>query len=298
MAGSELEKAYLPSCWSKRWDAEELLQQYLRKCEDITNKARSSINCELDIPYSTTDRTKYDIYGTNLPKDAPIFVFIHGGYWQEFTKDLSAFAVSTFVSQGIKVITGGYDLCPNVTLTEIMSQTKILVEKILKDAYSSGSRVWIAGHSAGAQMAASLLHDKNWLSAITQKGYKKILKGLILIGGVYDLKPLLLTSMNEALKLTPEEIKSFSFAPIEQTDNSKKSEEPIRDIKVILTVGECDSPVFIKESKRYAQRLLEFVDNVEFVLLRNNTDHFDIVENLTQPDFLLTKLILQNIKSQ
>ena len=52
-------------------------------------------------------------------------------------------------------------------------------------------------------MTASLLHDRDWLASITQKGYRKLLKGLILIGGLYDLKPLLLTSMNEALKLTP-----------------------------------------------------------------------------------------------
>ena len=53
--------------------------------------------------------------------DAPIFLFIHGGYWQEFTKNLSAFAATTFVSKGIKVIVGGYDLCPNGTLLNYFS---------------------------------------------------------------------------------------------------------------------------------------------------------------------------------
>lgn len=45
--------------------------------------------------------------------DAPIFVFIHGGYWQEFSKDLAGFSVPLFVKNKIKVITVGYDLCPN-----------------------------------------------------------------------------------------------------------------------------------------------------------------------------------------
>lgn len=296
MAQTEHERAYLPSCWSKRWDSEQLLQRYFKKCEEMTKEARSSINCELDIPYGKTERTKYDIYGTNLPKDAPIFIFIHGGYWQEFTKDLSAFPASSLVSQGIKVIICGYDLCPNVSLTEIVSEIKFFLEKILRDAYNSGSRkIWIAGHSAGAHLAASILHDNNWLNSMTEKGYRNLLKGLILIAGVYDLEPLLTTSMNDALQLTPEEIKLYSFAPIEQNDSSKES--IIEDLKVIVTVGECDSPIFIEESKRYSQKLLKFVDQVEFLLLRNNIDHFDIVENLVHCDFRLTKLILQHFKS-
>lgn len=46
----------------------------------------------------------------------------------------------------------------------------------------------------------------------------------------------------------------------------------------------------------FFKKLVEFVDNVEFLLLRNNIDHFDIVENLVHCDFQLTKLILQHIK--
>lgn len=49
----------------------------------------------------------------NYISDAPIFVFIHGGYWQEFSKDLTGFSVPLFVKNKIKVITVGYDLCPN-----------------------------------------------------------------------------------------------------------------------------------------------------------------------------------------
>lgn len=47
-----------------------------------------------------------------LVQDAPVCVFIHGGYWQEFHKDFSGFLVKLFVSKGIKVVIVGYDLCP------------------------------------------------------------------------------------------------------------------------------------------------------------------------------------------
>ena len=55
--------------------------------------------------------------------DSPIFIFIHGGYWQEGSKDLAAFAAPVFVNKGIKVITIGYDLCPNGTLYFCYSYT-------------------------------------------------------------------------------------------------------------------------------------------------------------------------------
>lgn len=60
--------------------------------------------------------------------------------------------------------------------------------------------VWIVGHSAGAHLTLSLLYDKAWLESIDK--YLNVLKGMLLISGVYELRPLLTTSMNDALKLT------------------------------------------------------------------------------------------------
>ncbi|KAJ8672804.1 hypothetical protein QAD02_004064, partial [Eretmocerus hayati] len=296
MSSVDHEIAYMPSHWSKRFSAEELFPYYFKFCEDITKDARNSYKHELNISYGASDRTKYDIYGTDLPKDAPILVFIHGGYWMEFSKDLSGFVVPNFVSKGIKVIVAGYDLCPNVTLTEIVQQAKTLAEKILVMAKSLGSKgVWICGHSAGAHLAASLIHDQNWLDVITRHKCRDLFKGLVLIGGVYALEPLLRVSVNESLKLTPNEISTLSFAPLQEGDDGNKKLESVQKVKVIVTVGECDSPIFIEESRRYARRLTKMVDNVEFILMRNNTDHFDIVENLVKGDFLLSRVMVDNI---
>lgn len=55
-------------------------------------------------------------------KDAPVFVYIHGGYWQMLDKNVSAYCVEPLVSAGIKVIVLEYDLCPTLTLTELVEQ--------------------------------------------------------------------------------------------------------------------------------------------------------------------------------
>ncbi|GAB1868887.1 Kynurenine formamidase [Camponotus japonicus] len=289
MAMSERERLYTPSEWSKRYGSEELLQQFFTFCAKITGKAQKTLKCELNVPYDTTERTKYDIYGTDLPEDAPIFVFIHGGYWQEFSKDLSGFAVPLFVENKIKVITIGYDLCPNVKLGDIVAQIKSAVEQILKYAADSGSkRICIAGHSAGAHLAATLLHDDDWINRMTQEGYFALLKEIVLIGGIYNIKPLVDTSFGIALQLTEEEIKNWSLLTLNEA-----KDRYISGLKVIVTVGECDTPVFVNESREYAKKIIPIVDNVEYLLLRNNIDHFDIVEKLLDPNYHLAKLIIK-----
>ncbi|XP_061932795.1 kynurenine formamidase isoform X2 [Apis cerana] len=296
----------------------QILSNYCKFSKEVTENARKTLKCELDIPYGTTKGTKYDIYGTDLPKDSPIFIFIHGGYWQEGSKDVSAYAAPVFVNKGIKVITIGYDLCPNVKLRDIISQIKTAIAHILKSASSLKCRydiiniyiiilliyklqicinwmdlyrnVWISGHSAGAHLASSILYDKLWLDEMTKHEYLYLLKGIVLISGIFNLEPLVNTSNNTALKLTKNEIDAYSFTTLNIKNNTS-----IQGLKVIVTNGECDSPVFINESRECAQKLITMVDNVQYILLRENIDHFDIVENLTNEEFILTKLILRNI---
>ncbi|XP_018355516.1 PREDICTED: kynurenine formamidase [Trachymyrmex septentrionalis] len=288
MSLDDHERLYTPSEWSKRYNSEELLAHFFKFCEEVTEETRKTIKCELNVPYGPTERAKYDIYGVDLPKDAPIFIFIHGGYWQEFSKDLTGFAVPLFVKNKIKVITVGYDLCPNVRIGDIVAEIKSAVAQILKYAADSGSKyVCIAGHSAGAHLAACLLHDDDWINRMTKKGYFAILKEIILIGGIYNLKPITNTSFAVALKLTDEEIKKFSISTFDEAKDRR-----ITNLKVIVVVGDCDSPAFIDESRKYAQKLISIVDNVEYLLLQD-IDHFDIVEKLLDPNYHLAKLILK-----
>ncbi|XP_018059746.1 PREDICTED: kynurenine formamidase [Atta colombica] len=287
MSLHDYERLYTPSEWSKRYNSEELRAYFFKFCEEVTEETRKTIKCELNVPYGPTERAKYDIYGVDLPKDAPIFIFIHGGYWQEFSKDLTSFSVPLFVKNKIKVITVGYDLCPNVKIGDIVAEIKTAVAQILKYAADSGSKyVCIAGHSAGAHLAACLLHDDDWINRMTKKGYFAILKEIILISGIYNLKPITNTSFAVALKLTDEEIKKFSISTFDEAGHR------ITNLKVIVVVGDCDSPAFMDESRKYAQKLISIVDNVEYLLLQD-IDHFDIVEKLLEPNYHLAKLILK-----
>lgn len=90
-----------------------------------------------------------------------------------------------------------------MTLSNLVTEIRSGIEEILKVCRKMGCKdVWIAGHSAGAHLAASLLYDREWLTTLKQSKQLHLIKGLILIAGIYSLEPLLTTSYNEALKLT------------------------------------------------------------------------------------------------
>lgn len=135
-------------------------------------------------------------------------------------------------------------------------------------------------------MASAILqHD--FLSTLPEH-LLNIISGFCLISGVYDVSPLIHTSENKKLILSENEVKALSpmFASYGECLNNK--------IKIIVTVGEYDSPAFILQSKEYQKILNSTYSNVQFVLV-DGYDHFNIVEDLYIENYFLTKLILKNI---
>lgn len=124
---------------------------------------RSTIPNLLDVSYGPLERQKIDIYGTDLPDGkysytviiysvtliyeiavtgAPIYIHIHGGYWQEepIGRENSCFVMKSLYKHGIKGIIIGYDLCPSVTLQEVIEEIKQAFLKCLEYAKNSKSR--------------------------------------------------------------------------------------------------------------------------------------------------------------
>lgn len=100
----------------------------------MSDKNRKELKCELDVEYGNDDSEKFDIYGGDLPENAPLFVYVHGGYWQMLSKKESAYCAKPLVQKGYRVIVLDYALCPKVTLEELMKQVQRAGEYILNYA--------------------------------------------------------------------------------------------------------------------------------------------------------------------
>ncbi|XP_021938425.1 kynurenine formamidase isoform X7 [Zootermopsis nevadensis] len=177
---------------------------------------------------------------------------------------------------------GGKSL-PHVKLSEIVEEIKEAAEYILNMAAKFGTRsLWFCGHSAGAQLVAMLLFSK-WLDQLDDSVFR-LLKGFVLISGVYDLTPLVSTYINNSLKLSSQEARSLSPLLLDITSPA------VTKLRILVAVGDHDSPEFQRQSYEFAEKLRQHSQQVEYMTVAG-VDHFDIVENLQQKDFILTKII-------
>ncbi|XP_076077574.1 kynurenine formamidase-like [Mytilus galloprovincialis] len=289
MNNEELEKQYSPSKWTHRCSPDEVVKQHIMVLAQGSEKAKAEIECQLDRIYGDTEKQKLDIFGADtLPGDAPIFVYIHGGYWQALGREISSFMVGPICKAGAVVVAIGYDLAPKVSMSEIVNQCKKGVSFVLNLASHRGSSgVYIGGHSAGGHLAAMML-SVDWMTESMQSN--SMIKGALLVSGIYDLQPLVNTYVNDPLKMTQET--AWDNSPLKQLDTIKKTSSHRH---IIVAVGQHDSPEFRRQSQEFQQKLKDGGLSSQYVDVPN-TDHFNVIENLQSEDYELTKELLKMMK--
>ena len=201
----------------ERWGAQSLL----------TRQTRS---CELNIPYGRNSKQTLDIFSAN--ENRGLVVFIHGGYWRSLDKNDFSFVAEPFLSAGISVALVNYRLCPDVTIGDIFNDCCLAINWLARYASGYGigvDRTVLIGHSAGAHLVAMLYTNENL--PIT-------LLGGVGLSGLYDLAPLLETSINTDLHLDATAAKQLS--PI----NLK----PCTTATLELVVGGDETSEFIRQS--------------------------------------------------
>jgi acetyl esterase/lipase len=152
----------------------------------------------LDIPYGARERMKVDLYPA-ADKAAPCLVFLHGGYWQRNSREVFAMLVEGVAEHGWSVAIPGYTLAPEASLTQIVAEISTALDWLGGHAeeYGVAGPMVLSGWSAGAQLVAMTF------------AHPRITAGLA-ISGVYDLAPIRDTALNNALRLTDDEIASLS----------------------------------------------------------------------------------------
>lgn len=156
------------------------------------SKAWRNINPPRVIEYGPGERNTLDLFDAG---DGPAVMFIHGGYWQALDKSFFSHMAKGLNALGVSVAVPSYDLCPNVRIGDIVEQMRA-ASAIVQRATSAP--VIIAGHSAGGHIAACLLATEAHIPAAYA------------ISGLFELAPLIPTSINEKLGLTETEAESLS----------------------------------------------------------------------------------------
>ncbi|XP_030758229.1 kynurenine formamidase-like [Sitophilus oryzae] len=284
---SEIDKLYYPHWWQKRYAPEEALEKFINYLNTATRTLRNQVRTEFNIPYGFRNREKYNILGIDLPDDSPIIIYVHGGYWQakEITHTNQGFISKIFHKHGIKVITLGYELCPDVEIKDIIIEIETALRRCLDYAKLNMSKgVHLVGHSVGAHLVACMFN--NFIPNLSYDD-QSLIKSVFLLCGIYDLSPLPQTEINKPLNLTDKESKAVS--PQFMTLSSPEH------MKFYVIVAEYDAPPFREQTEKFHKKLKESGFQSTYRLLKGD-DHFTVIERLVDEEYDLTQLILSAIE--
>lgn len=164
--------------------------EVLSRWADRSARTRSSMICYLDRQYGASPGETLDIFPARKG-DGTCMMFIHGGFWRALDKQDFSFLAPALVDAGISLVVVNYDLCPKVSVEEIVRQMLRASGWLWKHSEDYGmdqDRLYVAGHSAGGHLAAMMMAA---LWPVYDKDLPRDLyKGGLAISGVYDLRPL------------------------------------------------------------------------------------------------------------
>ncbi len=247
---------------------------------------RSELKGHLDVAYGEGARAKLDIFPAagDSSGQTPVLVFIHGGYWQAQDKSVFSCIAPAYVEAGVTVVTIGYPLCPDVVMGEIVAQCRkalLWLSRNIGDYGCDPARLFLSGHSAGGHLTA-LLAATDWAA---EGGAANLLKGAIPLSGLYELEPIRLSYLNEALHLTPEDVGLYS-----PTGQDARISCPL-----LLAVGGAETDEFRRQQRDYAAFLKSQGLSPE-TLEPEGVNHFTIVDLLRTPGTALSDAVLGFIK--
>jgi arylformamidase len=220
----------------------------------------------LDLAYGPRERNCLDVFRSGRTR-APLFVLIHGGYWQRNNKDMFACMAEGPLSKGFDVALIGYTLCPEVTLTELVAETHAAIRWLRREGPRRGfgaDKLVVSGWSAGGHLTAMTL------------GLDEVDAGLA-ISGLYDVEPCRLNYLNDKLHLTATEAAAMS--PILHL--------PKRKIPATLAFGTAELPELQRQSRAYHQARLDAGLPSNLLPLEAH-NHFSIMDELAAPSGQLT----------
>lgn len=232
----------------------------------------------LELRYGPGPREVIDLF--EVGRDAPVAVFLHGGYWQALDRSGFSWIAPALMARGVSVAIPSYDLAPTVRLGRILAQVREAVEAVrARPGSRQGARPMVFGHSAGGHMAAAMLSEGRASAALA-------------ISGVFDLVPLIPTSLNLALGLDEMEARALSITHWPAPDGSTPGGTTLD-----CWVGGDESPEFLRQSRDMAS--LWGARGVETrVEVLEGLNHFTVLDPLADAESAMVGRVVALAKQQ
>lgn len=244
---------------------------WLAKWRARSDAIRRQPGAKLDIVYGTKPKERLDYFSSGQ-NAAPLFVFLHGGYWQRNDKEMFAFVTEGPRQHAIDCAVVGYTLAPEASLTEIVGEIKRALSFLAGSANGLAfdrKRLIVGGWSAGGHLTASVADHPAF-------------HGGLAISGIFDLEPISLNYLNENLKLTPFEIESLS--PLKHLRRNKKP--------MFLAVGENELSELKRQSHVYFEKEKSEGAHILMQTLQGH-HHYSTLDELFEENGILTEAVVK-----
>ncbi len=215
------------------------------------------VACQQDLRYGAAERQVFDYFPGSA--DAPTVLFIHGGYWQMRHKNTFRFVAEGALAHGLHAALIGYTLAPQASLTAIVHEVYqgIAAVRAHAAAHGGSADILLCGWSAGGHLTAMAL------------GCEGVLAGLG-ISGIYDLAPIRLTYLNQALQLSDDEVQRLSPLAL-----------PPLEKPFVTAFGTAELPQLQAQSRAFATHR-EGMPGGSLAI--DGADHFSILNGLADQD--------------
>lgn len=238
--------------------------------EQATSESRAELGCN----YGSSPRQFVDILHAAQRDNAPLAMFIHGGYWRILQPQAFSSLARGLNAHGVTVALAGYDLCPTVGIGDIVAQMQqaclFLWQRFRK-------RILVHGHSAGGHLTAAMLAT-DW----QQYGAPQdLVRSAMAISGLFDLAPMVATKMNADFRLDDAEARRQS--PLFWRPPTGRTLDAV--------VGGDESSEFLRQSRTIVEQWGKAGVAMRYEAV-TGANHFTVIEPLADPDSALVKRLL------
>jgi len=262
------------------------IQQVIARWGTNSTLARSRLGEPKRFAYGSKAAESLDVYPTSRP-NAPVHLFIHGGAWQQGTAESYGFPAELFVNAGAHYVVPDFSWIQDTgdSLYPIVDQLQRAVSWVYRNAGEFGGdpdRLFLSGHSSGGHLAGVML-TTDWRQATGLPA--DVIKGGLCCSGMFDLKPVRLSSRGEYIKFTDE--MEDAFSPIRHLDQLRAP--------LLVAYGSYETPEFIRQSRDFAAAIAAAGKQVELIVAENY-NHFEIIETLANPHGILGRAVLEQMR--
>lgn len=249
--------------------------EYFARWKAASERARGTMTCRLDLRYGDAPGETLDLFPARKG-DGTCMLFIHGGYWRALDKSDFSFLAPAWVDSGVSLAVVNYDLCPKVSVEEIVRQMLRASRWLWLHAEDHGmdqDRLYVSGHSAGGHLTAMMMAAM--FPVFDGRLPKDLFKGGLAVSGLYDLRPLLhVDFLQRDLKL--DEDSAWRLSPAYMP--------PATRAPLVTAVGGDESGEFHRQNALIAARWKKVLMADVAMPGRN---HFSVMDALAEPDSAL-----------